>query len=403
MFASYYKSITIFTMIRWFGLLFLIVVPSFSETTTPLEAAQKVVPKILEAFGNFSYLNFGSWSYEGGHILRGLWQLESLFANDLQLEPRLHEHLNHFQNEEGQLGYMILHNVSLDFNGTSNLFPWLTSIGDVIGLFPIAYADRLLLAQDESSFSPNNDLFLIQEVVEKYIYGYPYHLEDGTISRPISWFDEGFFELHGKALWVDDMSMGTSLATSLSLVTGNVSHVLTSARQLLQFHEYLFDQGEQLYFHGYNDYTDHLSCCKWARGNGWAFVSKMETLQAMEDLGLANDPQYPILLNAYLMHAQGLVSRSNSENGLWHNILTNSDTFTETSASAMFLTGIIGGLERGWLDQDADLDALIGRSWSALSNRIIEDGSVLEIIGGTGIKNNEDGYTPTNKIGRAHV
>lgn len=122
----------------------------------------------------------------------------------------------------------------------------------------------------------------------------------------------------------------------------------------------------------------------------------METLQAMEDLGLANDPQYPILLNAYLMHAQGLVSRSNSENGLWHNILTNSDTFTETSASAMFLTGIIGGLERGWLDQDADLDALIGRSWSALSNRIIEDGSVLEIIGGTGIKNNEDGYTPTN-------
>ncbi|XP_059090012.1 uncharacterized protein LOC131885847 [Tigriopus californicus] len=390
-------EITDIIMIRWAALLFLIFVPNLSEGATPLEVAQKVVPKIFEAFGNFTYLNFGSWSYEGGHILRGLWQLESLFASDLQLEARLHEHLNHFQNDEGQLGYMILHNVSLDFNGTSNLFPWLTSIGDVIGLFPIAYADRLLLAQDESSYSTQNDMFLIQEVVDKYIYGYPYHLEDGTISRPISWFDEGFLELHGKALWVDDMSMGTSLATSLSLLTGNVSYVLTSVQQLLQFHDYLFDVEENLYFHGYNDYSDHLSCCKWARGNGWAFLSKMETLQAMEDLGLIDNPWYPLLLNAFQVHAQGLLSRVNPLNGLWPNVLTNYDTFTETSASAMFLSGMVTGLERGWLDHSSEFGEQIELAWSSLADhRIADDGSVLEIIGGTGIKNNEDGYAPSN-------
>ena len=30
--------------------------------------------------------------------------------------------------------------------------------------------------------------------VERYVYGYPNHLGDGTVSRGISWFGEGFLE-----------------------------------------------------------------------------------------------------------------------------------------------------------------------------------------------------------------
>ena len=37
--------------------------------------------------------------------------------------------------------------------------------------------------------------------------------------------------------------------------------------------------------------------------------------------------------------------------GLWPNILTNSSTFSETSASGMFLTAFITGMERGWLER----------------------------------------------------
>ena len=37
--------------------------------------------------------------------------------------------------------------------------------------------------------------------------------------------------------------------------------------------------------------------------------------------------------------------------GLWPNILTNSSTFSETSASGMFLTALITGVERGWLER----------------------------------------------------
>ena len=35
----------------------------------------------------------------------------------------------------------------------------------------------------------------------------------------------------------------------------------------------------------------------------------------------------------------------------WHNILTNSSTFVETSATAMFFVGLSQGLQNGWLEE----------------------------------------------------
>ena len=42
------------------------------------------------------YRHFGSWRYEGGSIVRGLWELNDVFPEELDLEPFLHDHLNHF-------------------------------------------------------------------------------------------------------------------------------------------------------------------------------------------------------------------------------------------------------------------------------------------------------------------
>ena len=41
-----------------------------------------------------------------------------------------------------QFGYKILNNESLSLNGSSIIWPWLLSIGDQIGLFPIVFGDR---------------------------------------------------------------------------------------------------------------------------------------------------------------------------------------------------------------------------------------------------------------------
>ena len=96
----------------------------------------------------------------------------------------------------GKFGYKILHNESF---GDSVLWPWLLSIGDNIGLFPIVYGDRMRYADENGdSFSPVDDLYIVEETVKKYIFGYPWHLDDGTISRPYSWWSEGLAEFTGQ-------------------------------------------------------------------------------------------------------------------------------------------------------------------------------------------------------------
>ena len=165
--------------------------------------------------------NFGSWSYEGGHIVRGLWDLLTVFPSQeleeckdesislreieyykpcignriLQIsslnitwkifphQTRLHEHLNHFLEDPHEFGFRILHNESLTYNDTSSVLPWLYSIGDNIGLFPIAFADRfvsffclfwwLLIQRLERAtltdlWKSEEDLWVVQQVVERY-------------------------------------------------------------------------------------------------------------------------------------------------------------------------------------------------------------------------------------------
>ncbi len=85
-------------------------------------------------------------------------------------------------------------------------------------------------ATDLDAFSSDDDLFIIRETVEEYVYGFPYHLPDGTISRPLTWPEEGRFDNRGEALWVDDSFMGNALALDLGMLTGEQEHVLEAAR-----------------------------------------------------------------------------------------------------------------------------------------------------------------------------
>ena len=62
------------------------------------------------------------------------------------------------------------------------------------------------------------------------------------------------------------------------------------------------------------------------------------------------------LLNAQAIGGGGLaliptIIRIISKCKGWHNILTNSSTFVETSATAMFFVGLSQGLQNGWLEE----------------------------------------------------
>ena len=275
--------------------------------------------------------------------------------------------------------------------------PWLYSIGDNIGLFPIVFADRLRYSTMADLYQPEEDMYILSEVVDKYIYGYPWHLPDGTISRPLTWMDEGFLEPHGTAVWVDDMFMGTAVLVEWAKLTGDGEHLEYAGQQVKRMTEYLYraEHEDGLLHHGYNFWTDDLSCCKWGRGNGWAFIAVTEVLQAAQEMDVQSELMDELLL-MYKRHGSGLLNIQ-SEDGRWHNILTNNNTFLETSASAMFLTGLGRGLRHGWLEEDNEVVmGSLERARSAVAGNVKDVGVIEGIIGGTGIQDTEDDYSPDN-------
>lgn len=153
----------------------------------------------------------------------------------------------------------------MSLNGSLIFWPWILSIGDNIGLFPIVFGDRQRHASNPD-LTASEDLYIIQETVTRYIDGYPWHLKDGTISRPYSWPSEGLLELTGQALWVDDILMGTLLKSELAYHTLNQSYALQAASDILKLQFYLVDKDVFVLRHGYNHRTGHQSCCRWARG-----------------------------------------------------------------------------------------------------------------------------------------
>jgi len=380
-------------------LTFLAVQNAYSSQDDLLGVASKLVSAVQDGMHEsnwFHYRNFGSWSYEGAVITRGLWELQSVLP-ELSLEEFLNNHLDRFMDDPQEFGYRILHNESLTYNDSSVILPWLYSIGDNIGLFPIVYADRNKYGSTPGGHSAEDDLYIVKEVVDKYIYGYPWHLPDGTISRPMTWLAEGFFDLRGGGVWVDDMYMGTALLVDHAKLSGDIKHLEYAGTQLINIFAILQESYTGLMKHGYHYWTDHHSCCYWGRGNGWAIVALSEFLEAAQEMELdvSNAEMFDRVLDDYNALLLGLLDKRD-EAGLWHNILTNNSTFMETSASAMFLTALARGYRQGWIYVDEDYTETIRSTWAAVLNNIQQDGTITNIIGGTGIQNGESDYAPAS-------
>ena len=85
------RSVSLASFVLWILAAFQV-----SGVPDPFDVALRATNKVLSVISQPSYINFGTWSYEGGNIVRGLWENQAAFP-ELDLEPFLHSHLNHFQ------------------------------------------------------------------------------------------------------------------------------------------------------------------------------------------------------------------------------------------------------------------------------------------------------------------
>lgn len=139
----------------------------------------------------------------------------------------------------------------------------------------------------------------------------------------------------------------------------------------------LFDKEAGLYDHGWNiNSSEYDPRFFWARANGWCTMAMAELLSVLPAQYKGRDK----VLHLYRKHIQ-VLSKLQHGTGFWHNILDRSETFLETSASAMFVYSIAKGINEGWISHVYGPVAVTG--WNALATKVTATGEVCDIVEGT--------------------
>jgi rhamnogalacturonyl hydrolase YesR len=301
---------------------------------------------------------FFQYNYGPGYAFAALYEAAQL-GPDLNLTAAVAAYLDLYL-QPGGYAYNVTRGVRMPYTG---------AVGEPTS-FAVAYLAR---ARDPTDWA------VATGTADTYMLDYPYRLPDGTFVRPGGWGSQP-----GHAfLWGDDQFMALALLCRLAragapraseYLAVAVANALTNAARAQQLATGLFP-------HGFNTLTNESSCCLWGRANGWIAMSLVELLWALPQ-GAA---ERPAVLGAFSRLAGGLLQAQDATDGRWHQVLDDSSTFLETSATAMFTFALATGIVEGWLPR-ATYGGPVGAAWAGLLRAVRQDGSVDGICQGTPVE-----------------
>jgi unsaturated rhamnogalacturonyl hydrolase len=203
--------------------------------------------------------------------------------------------------------------------------------------------------------------------VDEHIGKKQKRLADGTLARP---------RPVPVALWIDDAYMSIPFLAQMGVLTGERRYFDDAIRQVVGMSARLFDGTRNLYDHSWFENAPNDARFFWGRGAGWMLMSMAELLSVLP----ADHPDRGKVLEQFQRAVQG-VAAAQGGTGMWHQLLDKTDSYLESSATAMFTFAIARGVNRGWL---APAFAPIAQTgWRALERRIRQDGQIEGICVGT--------------------
>ena len=186
-------------------------------------------------------------------------------------------------------------------------------------------------------------------------------------------------------LWIDDMFMITIVQSQAYRVTGEKKYIDRAAREMVYYLDEL-QRSNGLFYHA-PDVPFF-----WARGNGWMAAGMAELLKALPE----NNRDRDRILEGYRKMMDSLKAYQGKD-GMWNQLIDQSDCWPETSGSAMFAYAIITGVKQGWLDKK-EYAPVARRAWLALVPYIDEEGDVREVCVGTNKENDKQYYYDRPRI-----
>ncbi|WP_270169441.1 glycoside hydrolase family 88/105 protein [Paenibacillus sp. SYP-B4298] len=180
--------------------------------------------------------------------------------------------------------------------------------------------------------------------------------------------------------WVDTMMMAGYFLIRMGNLLGRSDYLEDGLRQYHGHEELLQDPDTNLYYHGWDHIQQsHMSAIFWARGNAWAALTMAKSFDEVP----VTHPSFMIIEGSMRDQLSSLV-RLQSDNGMWHTVLTDPASYEETSGSCGIATAL---LSRGTL-----YNKYIQRSIDGILKQIKEDGSVMGVSAGTAVMDDADGY-----------
>jgi unsaturated rhamnogalacturonyl hydrolase len=216
----------------------------------------------------------------------------------------------------------------------------------------------------------NNELRPLIDNYINYISNKEYRLPDGTLARN---------RPQKNTLWLDDLYMSVPALAQMGKLTGNAKYYDDAVKQIRQFAERMFNKEKGLYMHGWVQDMNPHPAFYWGRANGWAIMATVELLDVLPE----NHPGRAFVLEQLRAHTKGLAALQ-SGSGFWHQLLNRTDSYLETSATAIYAYCIAHACNKGWLDPVAYAPMAM-LAWNAVTTKVNAKGQVEDVCVGTGM------------------
>lgn len=306
---------------------------------------------------------FGRWNYPLGVTMYGLLHTAIAIGS---------EDIKNYIKDHVQLCIDTLEYALWDkeqYGGATSIHNLLTSIDslDDCGSF----ASMML---EVNKYLGLRDVKKVADYVGDYIYNHQSRLEDGTFFRK-----EMMHHFHNMTMWADDLYMSVPFLVRYSQFTGDQKYLDDAANQFFGFKKRLFMPEEKIMSHVYDFKYDSKTNVPWGRGNGWVVFSMTELLEVLpEDHPKRND-----LIDFLNTLCEGYLALQDDE-GMWHQVLNDHESYPETSCTSMFIYAFSRGIRFGWLKNSEKYVKAIYKAWKGISKTSVDsNGNVYGVCRGS--------------------
>ena len=191
-------------------------------------------------------------------------------------------------------------------------------------------------------------------------------------------------DVNEQELWDDTLFMTVLFLANMGRILGRKDYCQEALYQFLLHLKYLQDPRTGFWYHGWTFIgRNNFAGAFWARGNCWITIAIPELLEMIT----APEPVKRILTQA-LENQVSALAACQAENGMWHTLLDDPDSYVEASATCGFGYGIWRGIHTGILD----------RKWAAAAQKALEP--ILDLISEDGVLGQVSYGTPMGRISR---